>query len=105
MENSLLQFPNAEGLARSYDFTLTAAQLAHASASFDLLAKGVNCADEIAINGQVVGTLAPTPADGSYAALRVPVPMASLLPGANTARSRRWPATARTSTTSSTARR
>ena len=85
LENSLLQFPNAEGVARTYDFTLVDAQLAHASASLGLMAKGVNCADEVSINGQVVGTLAPTPADGSYAALQLAVPMATLHPGANTA--------------------
>ena len=84
-ENSLLQFPNAEGIARTYDFMLVDAQLAHASASVGLMAKGVNCADEVSFNGQVVGTLAPTPADGSYAALQLEVPMATLHPGANTA--------------------
>jgi hypothetical protein len=85
VENSQLQMPDAEGLSRSYDFTLTAAQLAHASASLDLVAKGVNCADEVTINGQLAGTLALTPADGSYGAVHVPVPMALLAVGANTA--------------------
>jgi hypothetical protein len=85
-ENSQLQFPNAEGVSHDYGFTLTAAQLAHATASFDLMAKGVNCPDEITINGQLVGTLPLTPADGSYAALHVAVPLAALQPGANTAR-------------------
>jgi hypothetical protein len=85
VENSQLQFPDAEGVSRSYDFTLTAAQLAHASASLDLVAKGVNCADEVTINGQLVGTLGLTPADGSYGAVHVPVPLAVLLVGANTA--------------------
>jgi len=84
-ENSQLQFPDAEGLARDYAFTLSQAQLAHATASFDLMAKGVNCADEVTINGQLVGTLTLTPADGSYGAVHVPVPLAALQLGANTA--------------------
>ena len=85
VENSQLQFPNAEGISRSYDFTLTAAQLAYTSASLDLVAKGINCADEVTINGQLAGTLGTTPADGSYGAVHVPVPMALLVAGANTA--------------------
>jgi hypothetical protein len=85
MENSMLQFPNAESVSRSYEFTIADAHLAHASASFSLMAKGVNCADEVSINGQVVGTLERTPGDGSYAALRLAVPMAVLQLGANTA--------------------
>jgi hypothetical protein len=84
-ENSLLQFPNAEGISHDYAFTLTAAQLAHTTASFDLMAKGVNCGDTVTINGQLVGTLTLTPADGSYGAVNVPVPMAALHVGDNTA--------------------
>jgi hypothetical protein len=84
-ENSQLQFPDAEGLSRDYTFTLTAAQLAHPTASFDLTAKAVDCADEITINGQLVGTLTLTPADGSYGAVQVAVPVAALHPGVNTA--------------------
>ena len=84
-ENSQLQFPDAEGLSHDYAFTLTAAQLAHATASFDLMAKGVDCADEVTVNGEVVGTLSLTPADGSYGAVHIPVPLAGLHAGANTA--------------------
>ena len=39
-ETCPLQFPNAEGLSHDYAFTLTASQLAHATASFDLMARG-----------------------------------------------------------------
>jgi len=84
-ENSQLQFPDAEGISRDYTFPLTQAQLAHATASFDLTAKGVNCADEVRINGQLVGTLTLTPADGSYGVVHVPVPLAALQLGDNTA--------------------
>jgi hypothetical protein len=83
--NSLLQFPDAEGLSRTYPFTVTATQAAHASAALDLMAKGVDCADTLSIDGQVVGTLTLTPTDGSYGAVHVPVPMALLPVGDHTA--------------------
>lgn len=81
--NSGFQKPNAEGTSWQKSFQLTVAQAAASEALLTFIAKGVQRADRVLINAQVIGTLASSPDDGSYAPQRIPVPVSILRSGSN----------------------
>jgi hypothetical protein len=78
------QFPDAEGASFTRAFTVQAAAISSATATVTFLAKGVECPDQLSINGQVAFVLANSAADGSYSSYAVSVPVHLFVAGSNT---------------------
>lgn len=69
--NSQFQFPNAEGLSYSKTFSVTTPQSKYVAATLTMLAKGVQCADQIWMNGTLAATLGSSNSDGSYGTYQI----------------------------------
>lgn len=82
--NSQFQIPVSEGSSYQRSFNVSSTQMNSMGATLTFLAKGVNCADKLALNNVQVATLNTSPSDGSYGTQTITVPINKLVNGKNT---------------------
>lgn len=82
--NSQFQTPVSEGSSYQRSFNVSSTQMNSTGATLTFLAKGVNCADKLALNNVQIATLGTSPSDGSYGTQTITVPIDKLVSGNNT---------------------
>lgn len=81
--NSAFQFPNAESSAFTRTFTVQAAALARPNATISFVAKGVECPDQVIVNGRLAFIAGNSAGDGSYSGYAVAVSSGMFVAGTN----------------------
>lgn len=82
--NSGFQFPNAEGATFTRVFAVQAPAVAKPTATITFVAKGVQCSDQVTVNGGLAFVMGNSDPSGEYSSYSVALPPSLFVAGDNT---------------------